>query len=473
MLELVPEGRHSKQFPTKVISLRDILYVVFRRRWIILGIALPIILVGGISLFRQTGSYTSASRILVQLLKADQPQWNSTGRNLDYDRELSTLYNIAMSVPVGNMAATVLEDSIPVIRSLIPKLEQDGFDSLSDLREFLVTGLDVSVVGESNILEFRFSSAHPRVSLMAVGALRDAFVEYQVFGLKNTRAVAYYDEQIQIVRSQIDSLLDYRGSILLDSGYGDFQEDLRYDTGQLSDLENQLLRATTNRQAIEQDHSTLISYLQRDPREFPMGQDESSSETLIYWRNMVSKYEDQLNSALTIHTEESIPVRRQRQLLEDSLERLRLEEKAYIESVAVLLASARNREETLRDQVAILQEKNRKIPDLYQKISLIDVEITSLRGLLDDMRGKWGEVRLNQYADERVSPVVKLTDPELVMVLSGGKTMVYFIMIFFLALALGMVAAFVLDNLDHRIYAPLDVEEKLQLPVFASVSRTD
>ena len=47
---------------------------------------------------------------------------------------------------------------------------------------------------------------------MAVGALQKAFVEYQVHGLKNVDAIAYYEEQVVIVRADLDSLLILRGS---------------------------------------------------------------------------------------------------------------------------------------------------------------------------------------------------------------------------------------------------------------------
>jgi len=409
--------------------------------------------------------------VVVELTKVDLPQWNVNGRSLDYDRELSTLFNIAMSVPVGEKAALALVDSIPIIRELDQNLV--GVTSKDDLRDFLVGGLDVSVVGESSILEFRFSSGHSRISLMAVGALRDAFVDYHVHGRKDPRAIAYYSEQMSVVRSEIDSLLGVRGQILSDSGYSSLDDELRYKSGQLSDLENRLLTAIANRQALELEFKTLKAYLDKDPRDFPMGQDESRSHTLVYWRNTVSKYDDQLNSILSIHTDDSIPVRRHRRRLDGAVQSLENEVKTYVESIGVSTELAKQREHLLQVQVMELRERNSEGPKLYHQISLIDVEIVSLRDLLEALQGKWGEVRLNQQADERVSSVVALTDPEMTMILSGGKTIVYFAMIIFLSLALGIVVAFVLDNFDHRIYGPIDVEENLKLPVFASVSRSD
>jgi capsular polysaccharide biosynthesis protein len=104
---------------------------------------------------------------------------------------------------------------------------------------------------------------------------------------------------------------------------------------------------------------------------------------------------------------------------------------------------------------------------------MLDSEIKSLRDLMGDLQGKWGEVRMNEMADDRVSNIIVLTEPELVMALGGGKTAIYMIMMVVLALALGIVGAFVAESVDHRVYIPREVEEKLKLPVFASVPKAD
>jgi len=471
MVEIATHTYETSRSANSGIKMRDIIYILFRRRWIILAISLPITIMGGLSIFSQTGQFTASANVLVQLSEVDLPRWNITGRNIDYDRELSTLYNMAMSVPVAQRAALTLTDSIPVILTLDPSLVD--LTTPLDLQDFLLMGLDVSVVGESSILQFSFSSAHPRISLMAVGALRDAFVDYKINGLKNPHAINYYAEQLNTVRSEIDSLLDLRADVMQKHGYISFKDDLKHMSGQIADLQNQLMAASVNRRTLEIDHNALLSFLDDDPRAFPMGADENRSITLVYWRNMVSKHEDQLNSILTIHTDQSIPAERQRTLLKESLTRLRQEELTYVKSIGMALNSARERESALAEQLRMLRKSTADTPIVYQKISLLDTEITSVRGLLKSLQGKLGEVRLAQLADERISSVELLNVPELTAILSGGKTVVYFVMLVFMGFTLGIVIAFVIDSFDHRIYSPSDVEDSLQLPMFASISKVD
>lgn len=452
-------------------ELREVVFVLYRRRWIMLAIALPIILAGGLNLLGRAGTFTAASRVLVELSTVDQPRWNTQSRSIDYDREMSTFINIGLSVSVAELAAEALADSLPAIRARDPKLAelQPGVE----FRDYLLGGLDVNVVGESSILEFRFTAANAEVALMASGALRDAFIQYQNTGRRKPGALAYYTEQVDQVRGAIDSLLAVRAEVLNQSRFTSLEDELGYSTGASADAAEKLREAQVDRVQLETEYALLTSFLDKDPRDFPMGQDESRSSTLVGWRDKVAEHENKLASILTVHTEESIPARQQRELLAFALEKLKAEEVTYTQSVYKELEMLRRREALLQQQVDEISQVNRQIPELYQKVSVLDIEINANRELLSDLQGKWGEVRMAAMSDDRVSQVMALTAPELVMVIGGSKTAIYFVMVIFLALALGIVAAFVQDSLDHRVYDAGDVESGLNLPVFASISKAD
>ena len=87
------------------LGLRDVVYVIFRRRLVIAAVALPIIMVASLGLFKNTGSFVAACQILLDLQSPEAPRWN-TRAYVDYDRSLSTYMHMAMSVPVARMAAT-------------------------------------------------------------------------------------------------------------------------------------------------------------------------------------------------------------------------------------------------------------------------------------------------------------------------------------------------------------------------------
>ncbi len=471
MVGFRPEPQHLIRSEGGGFSLRSIVTVLYRRRFVILAIALPLIAIGGMNLFGQAGSYTASARVVVDLARVDLPKWNVNGRNVDYNRDLNTLINSAMSMSVAQSASEVLQDSIPTIKSLNENLFY--LHEPGALAEFLLDGFDVSVLGESAILDFRFTSSKPRISLMAVEAMRSAFLSFQVHSQKNNQAAEYYDEQLAVVRASMDSLLTDRGNTMIEAGYSSMNDELRYDSGRLANVEADLLKAEVARRTHESQFRMLTEYLQDDPRDFPMGSAENRSSTLIFWMNTVARHDDELNKILSVYTENSGPAIRQLDLITESVKNLANEERKYVRSMELTLISLREKEATLRDQVTAVRTKNSRANSVYRKVSLIDSELRSLTILHESIQTKVGEVRLAQFADERVSNTSVLSEPSIVSVLTGGTTIVYFVALVLISLALGVICGFVFENLDHRVYSPMDVEENLKLPVFASVSHVE
>lgn len=448
-------------------SLRSIIVTLYRHKWVVLAVACPIILVGGFALLNQSGSFWATARILVEFSNVDQPRWNATGRNVDYDRELSTMYNIAMSVSVGKLAAKSLEDSIPVIRSLDPMFS--NLEGVRGLEGFLMTNTNVTVVGESRILEFQTNAIHPRLALMGVGAMRDAFIDFLISGQQNSRAVAYYEEQISQMQAELDSLQMQRAAILEDAGYSEIKDQLRYEASGLVEVSYELMEARSLSRATEIKYDVLFAALEGDPREFPMGKDESRSYSLVELRKLVIEQENVLNRLKAIHTPNSIPVLQQQELFDGALSSLRREQRAFVESVGITVEGLRQKERLLEDLVAVYEGRQQSAPKAAYLLSRIDTETNSMREVLEALQIKLGEVRIAHQADDRVSSIIPLTQPTLSEVISSGKSMLYFLMLCFFAVALGVTAAFVLDILDHRISSSEEITEHLQLPVFASI----
>ncbi len=258
-----------------------------------------------------------------------------------------------------------------------------------------------------------------------------------------------------------------------DAGYFSVKDDFYHEAGLLAKFSDDLVTASSQRLALDMEYAQLNEALKGDPREFPIGESESRSVPLVYWRNLVTDHETELIKQRSVHTDSATPVLREDKMLKDSLEHLKREETAYVQSVGISRLVAIEKEKALQAAVTELRTRRFRAPEASQKVSLIETEVASLRKLLEDLQGKLGEVRISQQADERISAIVALTAPELAPFISGGKTIIYFVMVAFLAVALGIAAAFVQESLDHRILDPKDVESRLNLPVFASVTKAE
>jgi len=264
MVGYEPKGELINPQRRAGMGLREVVFILFRRRWVVLAVALPIILVGGLNLIGRAGTYTAAARVLIELSNVDQPRWNTNSRSIDYDREMSTFVNIGLSLAVADIATEALADSLPTVRSIDPNLAM--LEGHNDFRDVLIGGLDINVVGESNILEFRHTAENPRVALMATGALRDAFIKYQNESKRNLGAVDYYAEQIAVIHGSIDSLLALRTQVMGEFNYTSLEDDLKHATGMAADAETKLRKAVVIREQLEVEYHLLRGYLDRDPK---------------------------------------------------------------------------------------------------------------------------------------------------------------------------------------------------------------
>ena len=468
MADLVPLSPTRLPSRSRAITPREVAYIMFRRRWVILAVLVPVLLVAAFTLLRTGGSVVAASRVLLELRGPEAPIWN-TAQAVDYDRSLSTYKSMAMSVPVAEKAAEALRDSIGAIRRLDPKLAPT-LSSREDLAGFLLDNLDVQQVAESSILEIRFKSANPRLSLMADRACRDAFIEYSVYATKNSRASDYYMEQLKESRADIDSLLEVRSRVLLAAGYGSISDDQRLNAGLVAELESNYNEATTDRRTLEARVIAQKAALAANPDYVPPADTRYSDRAIMDAKYRLEQHRDTLNKLMAAYAPESVEVQRQREVLASAQQALTNAVSDYIHGFEVEVIAARAREQSLQDNWERAKRGQRQAPEVYSQVTLIDTDLEAKRQLLKDLQVKAGEVRLNAMADERISRIIKLTEPDIDRDLSKSKEFAYFGLVGFFGLLFSLVVAFVVDQSDHRIYSPRSLEDHLDVPVLGAVT---
>jgi polysaccharide biosynthesis transport protein len=468
MSEPVVIGRNLPARRAQAIATREIAYILFRRRWVALAVALPIMLVASLGLFKKTNAFIASSRVLMDLRSPSSPQWNSNISTPDYDRYLSTYQNLAMSFPVAVSAAGLLADSVRVFAGAHP--EFGHLTKQGNLIDFITRHLDVVQVGESNILALRFATSDQQLSLMADRACRDAFVDYSVSAGRNVGAIAYYDEQSQSVRSGIDSLLERRSQILQESGYSSFDDDQRYNSGLMSNLKDKANEALVARRTIEGRLAYHRQMMAADPDYCPLGERGMEDQPVMAAKYKFDEYRDKLSQATVYYPAGTVEVRRLEDLVEQARTVLRSSIEAYFSAFEAEARALAEKERALREQIDSLSAILRQSPDVYRRVSLIDADIVARQALLKDMQVKAGEVRISSMADERISRIVKLTEPEIDKVISGSRKLAYFGLISIFGLFLGIVVAFVVDQQDHRIYTRRSIEDRLDIPVLGLIT---
>jgi polysaccharide biosynthesis transport protein len=452
----------------QALSLRDAVFVIFRRRFVIAAIALPIILVASLGLFKNTGSFVAACQILLDLQAPEAPRWN-TRAYVDYERSLSTYQHMAMSVPVSKLAAASLQDSLEIIRSL----GGGTFAHLQDvdaLASYLGEHLDVAPVGESSILDFRFGSSSTRMSLMSVAACRDAFMSYSISATKNTHALEYYDEQVRIVRDEVDDLLSQRADVISRAGFGIVENDLKAETGHITEMRDTLFKNQIEASFLESKVRSMRRAFDANPDFYPTPGRDDEAGVMIGAKDQVEVLRSELDNMLSKYTEDHVEVQRHRERLDKAREVLHREVEAYIAGYEMNLVALNAQAVIMQQQIGESEARMTFVPEVDRQVSLIDTEVTAKIGLLKDLQLKRGEVLINAGADERVTTMVKLTEPEIDVVITEARKFVYFALVSLFGIIFAIVIGFIIDYQDHRLYAPDRMEAQLGVPVLGAVS---
>jgi polysaccharide biosynthesis transport protein len=156
------------------------------------------------------------------------------------------------------------------------------------------------------------------------------------------------------------------------------------------------------------------------------------------------------------------------QALDDKIREIRTEMRR---EVGAQIAMLRNREEFLNRQIGELQQKNRELPTLELSLQRLQREAKTNDDLLSLLKTKHQEALIKEAEQiEEVSIVRPATEPDAPI---GGETANTLLIGAVLGLAIGLVLAFVRENLDTSIGTIEDVESYLGVPVLGVVPHID
>lgn len=455
-----PEDRKGREF-----SLKELVSVLSRRRWIVLGIALPIILVSVVGTLRTVSVYTAESMVMIETRRPENPSFNYMSYN--YDVVMSSAAQIAQSIPVSRLAAKALADSIPAIAALSEKLRH--LESEDDLIEVLQRGVSSSPVGEATILKISFSHENPRFSLMAVEAVTNAYMEYSITSQQNPRAIDYYLGQIARIQDEIDSLMTRKADIVMDAGFATIGNDQRASAQQILSIEEEYLKARSRRAGLQVKYDEMVQALRNDPFYVPgsrTGEYVALSTLQVQHQEEVAK----LANVRLQYAEDSVWVQRQLVVVEDVRKQIRQQLENYINDMRIQLAETRSAEEDLRRSIETQKSALANFPAVSQQLSSIDFRITTQSDLIEALHLKLGEIRLAAAADQSISNIIPLNEPSLMVKVGGSKKILYMVLSTILGLALGILAALFADRSDRRIFDRYQAESDLGVPVLGAIS---
>ena len=464
----ITENQNSSVAPaqsTRQISPKDFIGVIIRRRWIILGIAIPIILVAILGTLNVSDSVTAATRVV---LETQLPESTSFGTaKIDYDVLMATATQVVLSIPVAEAAAEAIWDSIPSYVEIFPEFAL--LENKEELRDYLMSIEDCGQVGETNILEINVSHPSGRFALLAVDAITDAYMDFWIDRQRNEPAVEYYTDQILQVEDGLRVLLDKRSEILKHYGLMAFQNNAQSYSAQIVEMERSYFDAKAERVGLERSYQSIMAAIENNPKFFPAT--SGAENTGIFRLNgLLNEEKVQLSKLRQQYMDDSEWVKRQEIVVEQIQAEINLTRDSYMLSLKIKLEESIALENELARAVARQKELVSLYPEINSKLTSVDVTIDSQRDLMEMLQVKRGEVRVKAATDSRVSNLILLNTPTISGFVGGSKKVIYIMMAAIFGLVLGLIAALFMDNQDHRIYDKYQVQEYLEIPVLGAIS---
>lgn len=440
------------------VSARDFVAVIFRRKWVILGVFVLTTVVTAAMILGQPTYYESSGKVLIRRGVKDN-LFDNFARSVPWEEDLSSEIETAKS-------AAVISDA---------QRRLDVARRAQGRPRYVINpgAVDAAVVGESNVLAISYQAREPAVCPEVTDILLTAYTEHRRTAYTLPYPGEFFTDETRGVQAELERLQTERRDLLASAELTDGGSS---DRGAL--LTRQL-GAQTAISIAEQDAAELREQLRQmrvyldDPVNSPdipfAGSTGSGNDVAVVdiKRQLVSaqvRYSE-LSGVYQPDQPDMVRMRERiadlRKLLDTEVRnRIRVTEMQLAIKEAELrqtrgdLANADARVHNLPAQEARLLDLNRRIDGLEKRYGHL-VEKSELAKINQATSADWTLLLLSPAS----KPYAKNTKDYVRIALAP---------IFSLIVGLGL--AFFIDSLDTSVKSPREAEETLELPVLATLT---
>ncbi|UFS71094.1 GumC family protein [Geomonas sp. RF6] len=483
------DSRHAKN---SSYSVRDILTVLFKNRWQIIGIFATIVLIVGVVTFQLTPLYEAKSTLLLKIgreylnksdLNSNSPLMSlSQGELTNSEIQILTNRNSIKKV----IEAVTLERMYPDLAGK----GRSGVDPLEAAATRFEEGLTVEAVKQSNVIEVSFKHKDPKVSAQAVNLLVDVFKEkhLQVFSGPKPALVesqlAAYERKLKDSEENLQSYkqknkvfsIDEQRSLLLEQR-AELDGALKSTESSMRELQNKIPALKSQLRTIG---SSKTPYAQPDRERLI---DEARSRLLtmqIEEQQLLKKYTEE-NPLVVNFRKEMQVVKHYLHDQEAALNRKTNLGNSMYQTVEMDLLRAQTDLDSLKGKAAALHEQLRRTDAEVQSLDLTERNVQELKREqainqknYETLLSKAEEARISDYMDRmklaNISVIQEAIPPAEPVEPKKSEYMLRGV-IFGLLVSLGF--AFLSEGMGRTLTTPEAVERRLGLKVLASISHKE
>jgi len=441
---------------SKESTIKDFLEVIFRRKWMIIGVVLVSTAAVFLLNMREPAVYESSGRLLVQRGEATGT-YGAYIRTLSWEEDMSSQIEMIKSEVVSRRAQEIVTRYFP-----------DGFETDEKLNEWRI---DSGVVGTSNVLWIAYASSDPVFCRAAANAVINSYKEYYLDVRTPPEMEDFFSGEMSGLQLEIVHLRERKTELETESGIIDMkvQEKAALDRLDRHQFEldevqrdiaegEEILRKLEDFRGLDIDEQAALSNtLQR----------EGAKQTAI------ERYTERLMDLRLVESELSVKytgahrdLRQVRKQIEDLYFYLDKEIRSFSTVNSAKLDLLRIKERSLIARIETLEKG--KVIFSYMEDELQSINMALVRA--EEQYNELSQQHLNAKLTKASNPEWNITILSPATPAYQKKTRDYVRMalgpMFSLVVALGF--AFFIDNLDHSIKNVAEAEETLGCQVLAS-----
>jgi succinoglycan biosynthesis transport protein ExoP len=487
-------------------TIRDYLFVVLKRKWLILSLVLVITSLVTIQAFRAPSIYAGEATIRIEqrpmsVLQTKEIVINAQSDPNFWGTQLKLLENPALArqvvlsldlqhntaffggqtrggvfsslrrifstpkkpaeSPATSSGLSVVGESEVNDRALTP----EQLAQLEPYEDAIIGGESVEPVPNTNLIKIRFVHSDPELAQKIANTLAEVFVNNNLerATIGSTKAEDLLAKEIANLQTKIkhdqETQFNYakNHNLPLTS-----DPNGNLDAKRLATLSGQLLDAENERKNLQAQFEAAKR--EKDPFSIPDVQDSKRIEKL---RERISELQEKRDAMLVIYTKEWPEVKK----IDVQLERLQADlEKGPAEVVTSLqrkYEAALAREQSLRG--AYEQQKGTTTQQTRDQIDLIAIsqELETNKQYLNTLLQRQRELTVS--SSDRPNEASIATYSRLPKAPIGPQRLRNVVLAFILSLVAGIGLAFLLDFLDDTLKSVEDVDRYLHLPALALI----
>ena len=459
----------------KATSLRDFLYVVFKHKTKILTVFLATVITVTVASFIIKPTYEADSKILIKFGRENiyipATEHVSPIVNLNPQEEINSEIEILKSRNLIERTVRALE-----VENIYPKLFKK---SKSGHKKETLTPFDKAVlkaqkkfkieaVKKSDVIHVKFQHHDPYIAANVVNTMVNFYLDQHLNVHKNPGGYGFFKEQVTIAENRLESseqaLEEFKDRHRISSIDNQKELTLR----QASDLQAALKKTQRQIHETQNKINEIKTQLAGNPREITIGMEmDRNPQVIASLREKLIELQSTEQQLLTKYREQSRTVQNKRMEIGKVKKTLAKEElKIYQADLKTL----RTREASQKAHLAGYQKELNKLNDL-------EVQLRRFKRQRDTDEKNY-QLYLTKLEESRISDTMDMEKIANVSIIQAAlvplepvkpKKLLNIILAIILGTVGSLGLAFFSEFMDHSFTTGTDFEEKLDMPLLASI----